>query len=178
MAKTIYEVRNNANNNVKSVHWSVLHRVYDRRRSQSSGAGRGTTDAEDVTINDAPGARDDQDQTDRFSGKCWTCGNSGHRKSDCPSGPHSNPSESRNNPKAGTKDNNPIAKRLGGKRPTDDSADKGKTTHTIRERKEDDCGGHGCDWRTTPATRCCRASRGKSNRRRRARCTGYVFFIV
>ncbi len=45
-----YEVRNNATNNVKSVHWSVLHRVYDRRRSQSSGAGRGTTDAEDVTI--------------------------------------------------------------------------------------------------------------------------------
>jgi hypothetical protein len=54
---------------------------------------------------DAPGgkarSRGDQDQTDRFSGKCWTCGNSGHRKSDCPSGPDTNPSESRNNPKAG-----------------------------------------------------------------------------
>ena len=53
-----YEVRNNATNNVKSVHWSVLHRVYDRRLSQSSGAGRGTTDAEDATRADAPGARD------------------------------------------------------------------------------------------------------------------------
>jgi hypothetical protein len=29
----------------------------------------------------------------------------------------------------------PIAKRLGGKRPTDGSADKGKITHTSRERK-------------------------------------------
>ena len=58
-----YEVRNNATNNVKSVHWSVLHRVFDRRLSQSSGAGRGTRDAKDETSGDAtaaraPGARD------------------------------------------------------------------------------------------------------------------------
>jgi hypothetical protein len=64
-----YEVRNNATNNVKSVHWSVLHRVYDRRRSQSSGAGRGTTDAEDVPINDAPGARDATDAQGQQPGK-------------------------------------------------------------------------------------------------------------
>ncbi len=51
-----YEVRNNATNNVKSVNWSVLHRVYDRRLPQSSGAGRGTKDADDVTMGDAPGA--------------------------------------------------------------------------------------------------------------------------
>ena len=44
-----YEVRNNATNNVKSVHGSVLHRVYDRKLSQSSGAGRGM-DAVDVTM--------------------------------------------------------------------------------------------------------------------------------
>jgi hypothetical protein len=36
----------------------VFHRVYDRKLSQSSGAGRGTKDAEDVTMADAPGARD------------------------------------------------------------------------------------------------------------------------
>ena len=52
-----YEVRNNATNNVKSVHWSVLHRVFDRKLSQSSGAGRGTKDAEERTTGDAPGAQ-------------------------------------------------------------------------------------------------------------------------
>ncbi len=55
----------NATNNVKNVHWSVLHRVYDRRLSQSSGAGRGTKDAEDVTTGDAPGARDAPGAHDR-----------------------------------------------------------------------------------------------------------------
>ncbi len=42
----------------KASPFGVLHRVYDRRLSQSSGAGRGTTDAEDATRVDAPGARD------------------------------------------------------------------------------------------------------------------------
>ena len=64
-----YEVRNNATNNVKSVHWSVLHRVYDRRLSQSSGAGRGTKDAEDVTTGAAPGARDAPGAHDRQPGR-------------------------------------------------------------------------------------------------------------